>query len=178
MRRKVVIASFVVLLLVSSSLIYVFTPVTVVEKPPLLHKTVVVSGLPVVPGQFPMFANVSIPSNVLSVKVYISMNTTYFINGTSFNPSRVIVGLFLGNNTSWGIKKAGYYQPSLGCYEIIVSPLSYSIKMPSLNPNGSFYDNFTFRGKTFFVGIDPTLNYQLELCSINWVKMKYTHSRL
>lgn len=183
MRRKLLVVSLTVLAVVSFSLLYALMPASVVEKPQISQKSVIVSGFPADYYQRPIFSNVSIPSNALSVTVDISMSVTNFDNGTPVQPSSVIVGLFSGNATSWGIQKAGYYQPSLGYYEIRVSPLSYSIKTPVINPNGTLnltsytYDNFTFRGKTFSVGVDVSLNYLVELCSIHWVEMKYTYAR-
>lgn len=183
MQHKIAVILVTVLAIVSFSLLYAFTPISVTENPPIIQKSVTVSGFPSGPISIPTFSNITIPSNALSVTVDISLNATNFGNGTAINPSRLIVGLFQVNGTTWGIEKAGYYQPSLGYYEIIVNPMSYSIKSPVTNPNGSInltrftYDNYTFRGKTLSVGIDPTLNYQLEVCSVHWVEMKYTYQR-
>lgn len=180
MKIKKILIFVVVVVLALSFTLYGFYPITVVKNIPVQNWFVKSMGVP--GSSLPVFSNVTIPSNAMSVSVYVSMNTVY-PNGTKVNPDRIIVGLFAVNGSSWGIKKAGYYNPSEGFYEIIVSPLIFKTKYPATNPNGSLnlskfqYYNYTYLGKTFGIAIDLSLNYQIEYSTINWIKLVYSYKR-
>ncbi len=162
--------------------LYRFFPVTAHENIPAFSRDVTVIQY-TNDSNAPFFANLTIPGTASSVHIDMSLNITYYGVGTSVQPSSVIVGIFSGNNTTYGLERAGFYQPSNGYYEIIIDPMSYSYEIPLFDHKnvskiiGYDYVNYTFKGKSYNVGIDTTLDGPVLEVHVNWIQMFYTYTR-
>lgn len=131
------------------------------------------------------FSNLTVPEDAISAQIDMSLNITYYGTDTAANSSSIIVGMFSGsNNNGWSIEKAGYYQTSKGYYEILLKPISYAYSVPLYSHSNSSkligYDNvtYTYKGKSYDIGIDPTLNGPILEVHVNWITLVYTYQRI
>ena len=180
MKFRKIAAIVIIGIFVATFFLYGYYPVTVTKNLPVTKEQVILNNS--LRSRPVYFSNVTIPKNVISVEIDVSMNSSYVYGGAA-DPSYIMIGLFTVNNSTNGLQRAGFYQPSRGYYEILITHMSYSMKEPFFNPNGSLntskfvYDNYTFLGKSYRIGIDPSLSYESTQSTINWVKIIYKYKR-
>lgn len=167
-----------------AGIVYALTPATTQENITAYRQNITIIGSYFPSSSGPFFSNVTIPADSISVQIDMSLNVTYYGNGTRIPPNSVIVGIFSGNHTSWDVERVGYYQPSRGYYEISINKMDVNFTVPLFDHNnssrfiGNYHYNYTFSGKSYNVGIDPSLTSPMMLVKVNWIRLVYTHSRL